>query len=707
MGSRRPALVPARPGNQPRRRWAVRLLILGGPLLAIAGLWLTSRTSLAVQLSLACAVSIGVALTVFLNWRRLLGPVFVYDVVRTARMGRGFGHRFLYGCLLLTIAVLVFWSWTPGNFSESFFKDVQLTRKDAERFAWSFFISFLAVQFAGVLFITPAYTAGAIAQEKERRTLEFLLVTELSNREIVVGILAARLANLFLILLTGLPVLCLLPLLGGVDPGLILAGFFATVMTGLSVGGLSILVSVHAARPLSAVLMTYLWLALIMSASACLPLVNYSHPVISLVYLGRTLDTGGNLTVTLIVIVLAYFVFHGLATVACCWWATKALREVYLGSVGQPASVATAEPAPVLEAVAAAKKRALRLPVEEIGGWGPFPRDESLTMLPADASPAQRPPPVVLVDDETVVARLSAHAHRRSYWHASIGEDGLLWKEALTNHNWLRGLYTLCRPGPAVALGGAFVVLLAMRLAVDRSDPGEGLGAAVNPMVRGLGTVVFCAGLLVAALNAAGRVTREREQNTLDSLRTTPLDSSEILFTKWLASVWSVRGLAWFFLIVWGFGVMTGGLHVAALPFLLGVAAAYYSCLAMVGLWFSTVYRNSLRATLFTVLAALVLVTGPGLLARAFFDPSVPTNSAADWDERLVTHMLSPPVTVWSLSFQSGDLLTGKQRLPMLDVIAAVLGVHFYLALTGVLWWSMLRRFDADKGPPPQLTGGR
>ena len=39
-----------------------------------------------------------------------------------ARMGRGFGHRFLYGCLLLTIALPVFWSWTPSNFFESFFK---------------------------------------------------------------------------------------------------------------------------------------------------------------------------------------------------------------------------------------------------------------------------------------------------------------------------------------------------------------------------------------------------------------------------------------------------------------------------------------------------------------------------------------------------------------------------------------------------------
>src|SRR5205085_11336321 len=119
----------------------------------------------------------------------------------------GFAHRFLYGCLLLAVILIVFSFWAPNSLWEALFNEVRLSRQQMSQVAWSFFLAFLAVQIAGVLFVTPAYTAGAIAQEKERRTLEFLLVTDLSNREIVLGILAARLANLFLIILTGLPVL--------------------------------------------------------------------------------------------------------------------------------------------------------------------------------------------------------------------------------------------------------------------------------------------------------------------------------------------------------------------------------------------------------------------------------------------------------------------------------------------------------------------
>ena len=46
-----------------------------------------------------------------------------------------------------------------------------------------------------------------------------MLMTDLTNREIVVGKLAARLAPILSLIACTLPVLELLTLLGGVDPG--------------------------------------------------------------------------------------------------------------------------------------------------------------------------------------------------------------------------------------------------------------------------------------------------------------------------------------------------------------------------------------------------------------------------------------------------------------------------------------------------------
>src|SRR5262249_60934626 len=68
-----------------------------------------------------------------------------------------------------------------------------------------------------VLVLPPAYLAGAIAEEKDRRTLPLLFLTPLYDREIVLGKLFARLAHLGGVLLTGVPILSLLLLWGGVD----------------------------------------------------------------------------------------------------------------------------------------------------------------------------------------------------------------------------------------------------------------------------------------------------------------------------------------------------------------------------------------------------------------------------------------------------------------------------------------------------------
>ena len=68
-----------------------------------------------------------------------------------------------------------------------------------------FFSAFLAAQFGLAFLLTPAYTAGAIAEEKDRGRVDFLLATDLANREIVLSKLIARSVNLVWLILAGLP----------------------------------------------------------------------------------------------------------------------------------------------------------------------------------------------------------------------------------------------------------------------------------------------------------------------------------------------------------------------------------------------------------------------------------------------------------------------------------------------------------------------
>ncbi len=131
---------------------------------------------------------------------------------------------------------------------------IQFQSELANKLIWSYF----AIQFLAVGLVTPVMTAGAIADEKERRTLEFILATDLRSREIVLGKLAARLANMLLFLIAGLPVLAVLQFLGGVDPGELLVAFAGTLLTLASVASLSILMSVLLRRGRDAILSTFL-----------------------------------------------------------------------------------------------------------------------------------------------------------------------------------------------------------------------------------------------------------------------------------------------------------------------------------------------------------------------------------------------------------------------------------------------------------------
>src|SRR5207248_3722394 len=81
-----------------------------------------------------------------------------------------------------------------------------VSKNDAADFARRFADVFMAVQFVAVILITPALTANAVAEEKGQNTLVFLLSTNLSNREILLGKLFTRLLQVGLLILTGLPV---------------------------------------------------------------------------------------------------------------------------------------------------------------------------------------------------------------------------------------------------------------------------------------------------------------------------------------------------------------------------------------------------------------------------------------------------------------------------------------------------------------------
>lgn len=139
-----------------------------------------------------------------------LGPVFALEWLTTTRRWQVYAGRALFVGTLLIALSSVWVAHASGRGT--------LSIQDLASIGQAFYGAIVFTQLTLVLLAAPAATAGAICQDKVQGNLAQLLVTELSNTEVVLGKLAARLVPVLAMVGCTLPVLTLCTLLGGIDP---------------------------------------------------------------------------------------------------------------------------------------------------------------------------------------------------------------------------------------------------------------------------------------------------------------------------------------------------------------------------------------------------------------------------------------------------------------------------------------------------------
>ncbi len=183
------------------------------------------------------------------NLRIWPGPILAVELITMSRRARYYALRVLYA------AALFFALWINYEGSRRYSaSDIN----SIAQFASDFFQTFGVMQLMAVMLIGPALAAGTIAQERERRTMEYLYASPLSNLEIVIGKLGGRVLQIIYLVLAGMPVLALAMLLGGIAPVHIVVLTAITISTALFVTMVSIAVSAWTARARDAVIRAYL-----------------------------------------------------------------------------------------------------------------------------------------------------------------------------------------------------------------------------------------------------------------------------------------------------------------------------------------------------------------------------------------------------------------------------------------------------------------
>ncbi len=429
------------------------------------------------------------------------------------------------------------------------------------------FAALAGIQVVLTVGLVPALLAGAIAQERERRTLDSLLTTRLSSTQIVLGKLSSGLLQFAACLLTTLPIAIFLSLLGGVDPRLVLLVYAGTASVAFFVAGLSLLVSTTERRAGRAVNQT------IALASAWFIL-----PAVLKALLPRMFPFGW------------YWIR------SCNAWldasSPNSVVEVWMRSGVGPL---------VIESIF------WMIGLQLMFGCG------FLIWSIARLRPTSRG----RAEGSGLGSRLShlwMELRRCLFGRRPCGEDPVLWKEIHTSR--MPGIAEIL--GAIVALGllgligwGTYYFgrpAFMERYWMDDVTPHpDARRIQFNQFLSHVSSWIEFFLLLIVAGNAAGAVTLERAQDTWVSLIATPLSGREILRAKMIATVWKARWGFAVLIVLWSLGLVAGSLHplgFGAAFVVLGVSVWFMTA---IGTYVSLISRDSAQASNRALVPALLL----------------------------------------------------------------------------------------------------
>ena len=203
----------------------------------------------------------------------MLNPIMAFSATRRMRSFRTLLIVIAYVAALLLLALAFLGQFMGGSVMLS-----GMTRGPL------CYLALLAAQFVLLILIAPAMTSASVAGERERQTLDLLLVTNTGAFRIVAGKVMESFAVLALLILCGLPVMSLCLLTGGVSIGQILIGELFLLAEAFACVSIGVFCSAASRSTVLSGVMSYLMILAIGVVTALPFLLGYPQKITDVVY---------------------------------------------------------------------------------------------------------------------------------------------------------------------------------------------------------------------------------------------------------------------------------------------------------------------------------------------------------------------------------------------------------------------------------------
>lgn len=510
----------------------------------------------------------------------MAGPVFTREISILPRRGRLFIARGAYVGGLAALWITA-WQVLAGT---------QIVRNvgDFAYFGSTVFQVLAPLHFTAAAFFAALSTAAAVAHEKDRRTFDLLLLTNLTNRELVLGRLFASLLSVFDFAIAAAPLFAVSALCGGVDFRQISAVFVVTLAGVITAGSLGSTIALWRERTFQTL------------ATTVLALVAWTG-------LWEAVDRG------LFASIIADTDARNWAAAASPWHAvlscTRQFEDLRM-------NLGPFEVAPWQASIPTSLTMTVLLnaiAIRRVRVWNPS--RELLATSTASTPPANEggPPHAwslralhnSAADDELERSRTNdAVAARGLRASRNVWDNPVLWREVMT---WAYGRKVL------------FVRLFYTALFIALAW--GALQAADNAKSSALDWVIIVApaavlGLLLINMQAVSAITSERDSHALDLLLVTDLTSKEFVFGKLAGVLFNSKEMLVLplilLVILWQIGAADGeSIIYIAIGWLSLSAFA-----AVLGIHVGMQYANSHQAAAVSLATVFFLVVGVGVSMR-------------------------------------------------------------------------------------------